>query len=48
MGKEKDLIKVKCKNCGAEGETPRPFGMNKYLVEMIYSYCQNCLEEGKK
>lgn len=48
MGKKEDLIKVTCKNCGAEGEIKRPFGMNKYLIEMVYSNCQECLEEGKK
>lgn len=48
MGKKEDTIKVICQNCKAEGETPRPFGMNKYLIKMFYSNCQNCLKEAKK
>lgn len=46
MGKDK--IKVTCKNCGAEGEIKRPFGFNKYLIEMIYSKCNECVKEDKK
>lgn len=44
----KKKIKVSCKNCGAEGKMNRPFGMNKYLSEMIYSRCQECLGDKKK
>ncbi len=46
MGKEK--IKVECEKCGAEGEIKRPFGMNKYLIKMTYSNCQECLGDKKK